>query len=45
MSPKAIRKYYGHYVWPGAILFEHDVPILPPQAQEFIDGLAAVAWE
>ena len=44
MSPKAIRKYYGHYVWPGAILFEHDVPIMPAEAQEFIDGLQEVAW-
>ena len=45
MSPKAIRKYYGHYVWPGAILFEHDVPMMPPESQEFIEGLQQTAWE
>ncbi len=45
MSGKAIRKYYGHYIWPGAILFEHEVPFMPAEAQEFIDGLQQISWE
>ena len=45
MSGKAIRKYYGHYIWPGAILFEHEVPFMPAEAQEFIDGLQLISWE
>ncbi len=45
MSPKAIRKYYGNYVWPGAILFEHEVPFMPAEAQEFVDGLQEIIWE
>ena len=45
MSGKAIRRYYGHYIWPGAILFEHEVPFMPAEAQEFIDGLQQISWE
>jgi lipid-binding SYLF domain-containing protein len=45
MSGKAIRKYYGHYIWPGAILFEHEVPFMPAEAQEFVDGLQQISWE
>jgi len=45
MSGKAIRRYYGHYIWPGAILFEHEVPIMPAEAQEFVDGLQQISWE
>jgi lipid-binding SYLF domain-containing protein len=45
MSPKAIRKYYGHYVWPGAILFEHEIPKMPAEAREFVDGLQQISWE
>ena len=45
MSSKAIRRYYGHYIWPGAILFEHDVPFMPGEAQEFVDGLQQISWE
>ena len=44
-SPKAIRKFYGHYVWPGQILFDQDVPVMPDEAQEFMDGLNRQAWE
>ena len=44
-SPKAIRKFYGHYIWPGQILFDHDVPMMPPEAQEFMEGLDKQAWE
>ena len=44
-SPKAIRKYYGHYVWPGQILFDQDVPEKPAEAQEFQDGLDKQPWE
>jgi len=45
MSGKAIRRYYGHYIWPGAILFEHEVPFMPAEAQEFVDGLQQISWE
>jgi lipid-binding SYLF domain-containing protein len=45
MSSKAIRRYYGHYIWPGAILFEHDVPFMPGEAEEFVDGLQQIRWE
>jgi len=45
MSSKAIRRYYGHYIWPGAILFEHDVPFMPGEAREFVDGLQQIRWE
>lgn len=45
MSGKAIRRFYGHYVWPGAILFEHEVPFMPAEAQEFVDGLQQISWE
>ena len=45
MSSKAIRKYYGNYIWPGAILFEHDVPFMPEESQQFVDGLQALTWE
>ena len=44
-SPKAIRKYYGHYIWPGQILFDHDVPVMPAEAEEFMEGLNKQAWE
>jgi len=44
-SPKAIRKYYGHYIWPGQILFDHDVPVMPAEAEEFKEGLNKQAWE
>jgi len=44
-SPKAIRKFYGHYIWPGQILFDQDVPVMPAEAQEFMDGLNKQAWE
>lgn len=44
-SPKAIRKYYGHYVWPGEILFEHTIPNTPPEALEFSEGLDKQPWE
>jgi lipid-binding SYLF domain-containing protein len=44
-SPKAIRKYYGHYIWPGQILFDHDIPTTPPEAEEFAQGLDAMPWE
>lgn len=45
-SPKAIRKYYGHYIWPGQILFEHDIPEeVPAEAVEFAEGLDKQAWE
>jgi lipid-binding SYLF domain-containing protein len=44
-SPKALRKYYGHYVWPGQILFEHDIPTVPPEAAEFQRGLDEQPWE
>ena len=45
MSSKAIRRYYGHYIWPGAILFEHEVPFMPGEAQEFVDGLQQIDWQ
>jgi lipid-binding SYLF domain-containing protein len=45
MSGKAIRRYYGHYIWPGAILFEHEVPFMPAEAREFVDGLQQISWE
>jgi len=45
MSSKAIRRYYGTYIWPGAILFEHDVPFMPEEAQLFVDGLQLLSWE
>lgn len=44
-SAKSLRNYYGHYVWPGAILFEHEVPQMPPESQEFVDGLNKLPWE
>ena len=44
-SPKALRKYYGHYVWPGQILFDHDIPTTPPEALEFAEGLDRMPWE
>ena len=44
-SPKAIRKFYGHYVWPGEILFEHTIPTTPPEALEFAEGLDKQPWE
>ena len=44
-SPKALRKYYGHYVWPGQILFDHDIPTIPPEALEFQEGLDRMPWE
>ena len=44
-SPKAIRKYYGHYVWPGEILFEHKTPSNPPEADQFRQGLDELPWE
>ena len=44
-SPKALRKYYGHYIWPGQILFEHDIPTVPPEAAEFQRGLNEQPWE
>lgn len=42
---KAMRKYYGHYVWPGEILFEHKAPTTPPEALEFQQGLDKLPWE
>ena len=44
-SPKAIRKYYGHYIWPGQILFDQDIPTTPPEAVEFQEGLNRMPWE
>lgn len=44
-SPKAIRKFYGHYIWPGQILFDHDIPTTPPEAEEFARGLDSMPWE
>lgn len=44
-SPKAIRKFYGHYVWPGEILFEQEIPTTPPEALEFAEGLDRQPWE
>lgn len=44
-SEKSIRKYYGHYVWPGEILFEHQVPRLPPEAEQYAEGLNRLPWE
>jgi len=44
-SPKALRKYYGHYVWPGQILFDHEVPNMPAEAEEFMEGLNKQPWE
>jgi lipid-binding SYLF domain-containing protein len=44
-SSKAIRKYYGHYVWPGEILFEHTIPTNPPEADQFREGLDNLPWE
>lgn len=44
-SPKAIRKYYGHYVWPGQILFDHEIPTTPAEAAEFQQGLDSMPWE
>lgn len=44
-SPKAIRKYYGHYVWPGEILFDHKTPTNPPEADQFREGLDNLPWE
>lgn len=45
VSPKAIRKYYGHYVWPGEILFDHITPTTPPEADQFRQGLDNLPWE
>lgn len=44
-SAKAIRKYYGHYVWPGEILFEHRIPSEPPEARQYAEGLNRLPWE
>ena len=42
MSRKAIRRYYGHDLWPSAILFDHEVPGYPPEAEPFMDGLSSL---
>lgn len=36
---KAIRNYYGERIWPEQILFEQQVPVLPPEAEAFMEAL------
>ncbi len=33
---KAIRRYYGKRIFPETILFDHEVPWVPEEAQEFL---------
>lgn len=39
-APKAIRRYYGRQLWPESILFDQEVPRLPPEAQALMDSLS-----
>ncbi len=39
VSQKLIRRYYGKRIWPHDILFEHQTPILPPEARAFMEAL------
>ena len=39
VNQKAIKRYYGERIWPEEILFEHQVPHIPPEARAFMDVL------
>lgn len=39
IDQKGIKSYYGERIWPEKILFEHEVPSVPAEAQHFMNTL------